>query len=615
MKIVTRHRLRSLLLALMLATPLGLPAQEPIIEESPPAVEPASESTTAPEIAVAPEATSEPAPAPQPVPVQKRKKVRAPAPEATPPAEVAAEATPPVEAEDADSPAAAGDDADGLDVDVNVDSDDVHSNGIVSVGHDSTLAAGEKAAAVVSIFGSSTSHGEVSDGVVSVMGDTTVTGPVGDAVVAVMGDVHLDSKIAGDAVAVMGNMDLGPNAEVGGQVVVIGGTLTRAPTAITHGGVQQILTGTFAGFKWLRPWFEHCLLYGRPLAFAPGLGWAWTLALGFLAFYVLLAFLFRGAMDRCVATFEAQPGKSVLASFLTQLLSPVVIVLLCVTVVGIALVPFLGIGLLIAAIFGKAVMLALLGKRVTNLFGESPFTHTAMAVLVGGVLVLGLYVIPVVGFITFKVLGILGLGVVVYTVLLVAKSERELRAAAAAAAAPAAAPPPAAVAPTAAATAGVASSSFAPASESTATAGVGSEPIPPPAAATVIADAATMPRAGFWVRMAALLIDLILVGIAVHFMNDIDNVLLILLATYGAVMWKLKGTTIGGIVLGLKVVRLDGRPLDWTTSIVRALSCFLSLAVVGLGFIWILFDDERQAWHDKIAGTVVVRLPKGVSLV
>jgi uncharacterized RDD family membrane protein YckC len=38
------------------------------------------------------------------------------------------------------------------------------------------------------------------------------------------------------------------------------------------------------------------------------------------------------------------------------------------------------------------------------------------------------------------------------------------------------------------------------------------------------------------------------------------------------------------------------------------------LAVVGLGFIWIAIDNDKQSWHDKIAGTVVVRAPKGASL-
>jgi len=75
------------------------------------------------------------------------------------------------------------------------------------------------------------------------------------------------------------------------------------------------------------------------------------------------------------------------------------------------------------------------------------------------------------------------------------------------------------------------------------------------------------------------------------------------------VMWKLRGSTVGGIVFDLRVVRVDGRPLDWETAIIRALGCFLSLAVAGLGFIWIAFDQSSQAWHDKIAGTVVVRMP------
>ncbi len=63
------------------------------------------------------------------------------------------------------------------------------------------------------------------------------------------------------------------------------------------------------------------------------------------------------------------------------------------------------------------------------------------------------------------------------------------------------------------------------------------------------------------------------------------------------------------------MVRLDDRPVDWTVAIVRALGGFLSLFVAGLGFIWVAFDPERQSWHDKIAGTTVVHVPKGTPLV
>jgi uncharacterized RDD family membrane protein YckC len=43
---------------------------------------------------------------------------------------------------------------------------------------------------------------------------------------------------------------------------------------------------------------------------------------------------------------------------------------------------------------------------------------------------------------------------------------------------------------------------------------------------------------------------------------------------------------------------------------VRALSCFLFV-----GLLWVAFDDEKQSWHDKIAGTTVVIVPKGVALI
>jgi uncharacterized RDD family membrane protein YckC len=136
--------------------------------------------------------------------------------------------------------------------------------------------------------------------------------------------------------------------------------------------------------------------------------------------------------------------------------------------------------------------------------------------------------------------------------------------------------------------------------------------IPPPVIA--MTPNVTLPRAGFWIRAAALLIDLILIGVIFGPLNA-GHLILPVLAAYGAVMWKFKGTTIGGIVCGLRVVRLDDRPLDWPTTVVRALGCFLSLAVAGLGFVWVVFDSERQSWHDKIAGTVVVRAPRGSSLV
>ena len=115
--------------------------------------------------------------------------------------------------------------------------------------------------------------------------------------------------------------------------------------------------------------------------------------------------------------------------------------------------------------------------------------------------------------------------------------------------------------------------------------------------------------------MGALFVDLLLVGILTGMLHHSHNLELVVLAIYGALMWKLRGSTVGGLVFHLQVIRVDGRPIDWETAIVRALSCFLSMVVAGLGFFWIAFDSGKQGWHDKIAGTAVVRVPRPVPLV
>jgi len=514
-----------------------------------------------------------------------------------------------------------------------------HGNDRVNIGHDSNLPHGETADSVVSIFGSSTIDGEAGD-VVSIIGDTRVTGDVSDSAVAVLGNAYIDGKVDGDAVTVFGNMELGPHAEIDGDVVAVGGTVQRDPAAVVHGDVHNVL-GSIGGVDWLRTWVRHCLLYARPLALAPGLGWAWGLAFAFLALYAGLALLFSEGVTRCVHTFETQPGRSVLAALITMLLTPVLVTLLFVTVIGIAAVPFVVFALFCAGLFGKAVMLAWLGGRVTGKQGVGSMSHPAVAVLIGGALVLVLYLVPVLGFLVYKLLGLLGLGAVVYTVILAARTHQAAKEAPSSSTGPpgSSASPGLAGAPStrreaplsgaapstrreapfsgaappidAAQTAGGAqASSAAEAPDPRGPAPAAAAPhAPPPPPIT-----AALPHAGFWIRMGALLLDALLVGFLMGVLH-VYHLELPVLAAYGAMMWKLRGSTIGGIVFDLRVVRLDGREIGWETAIVRALACFLSLAVAGLGFFWIAFDDHKQAWHDKIAGTVVVRVAKGAPLV
>lgn len=477
------------------------------------------------------------------------------------------------------------------------------NNDRVAVFNNASLAANEFANSVVAVCGNATSEGEVGNAVVAVCGNASATGPVRDAVVAVLGNVYVDAPVS-QVVAVLGNVDLGPNADVKNDVVCIGGVVHRDPKAIVHGDVPNVGLGPVGvpRLEWLHSYIQNCVIKFRPLAIAPHLGFAWALALGFLGLYVLLALLFRGGVERCVQVLETRPGGTLVAALIAMVLMPVLFALSVVTIAGIVVLPC-------AFLFGKTVMLAWLGRRITRHLSQGALNHVAFATLVGGIIVLGLYLVPLLGFVVQNLLGIVGLGVVVYSLLLAARRDKPV-------------PAPAAAAPMAAAPVYAGAATIPPMASATPAAAT----VAPESAAAAVPPivAAALPRAGFWIRTGALFIDVILGAIIFGIAGDMmprflhvhgPSPFMLTLAIYGAILWKLKGSTIGGIVCGLRVVRLDNRPIDWATAIVRALSCFLSLMVAGLGFIWVAIDDEKQSWHDKIAGTTVVHARGSVTLV
>jgi uncharacterized RDD family membrane protein YckC len=118
-------------------------------------------------------------------------------------------------------------------------------------------------------------------------------------------------------------------------------------------------------------------------------------------------------------------------------------------------------------------------------------------------------------------------------------------------------------------------------------------------------------RVGFWKRTLAAILDLLLLSVPMVLTQGFAPLLLI---AYFVGMWTWKGTSIGKICLGLKIVRIDGTPIDFAVALVRSLASCFSFAVFLLGFFWAGWDKEKQSWHDKIAGTIVVQVPKGVSL-
>ncbi len=425
----------------------------------------------------------------------------------------------------------------------------------------------------VAILGSVTANTKI-DEAVSIVGSTTINGGAREAV-AVIGNVSVNSHVTGQVVAVGGGVELGPDAKVDGGVVALGGGIKRDDAAVIGGKIVELkIFKNLGGFN---AWITSALAKGRLLAFAPGSGWAWGVAALFLALYLFVSLVFPKQIVKCAETLELHPGYVMLAALLTAIIKPVLGIVFSVTVIGAVIFPL---AVIVLAVFAKTAFFAWIGRRATLPMG---MTHPLPAVLLGGVLVALLYAVPFAGLLLWWIFKFIGTGMVVYAIIVALRRRREERAALAAKRA-AASPPPV-------------------------------ENISPETAASTMPLALVqLARAGFWVRFGSLLIDFVMIWIIAGICR-LGALTVPLFAAYCIVMWALRGTTIGGIVCGLRIVRLDGRPVDWSTSIVRALGGFLSILPAGLGFIWVAFDDERQSWHDKIAGTVVVRAPKGQSLI
>lgn len=79
---------------------------------------------------------------------------------------------------------------------------------------------------------------------------------------------------------------------------------------------------------------------------------------------------------------------------------------------------------------------------------------------------------------------------------------------------------------------------------------------------------------------------------------------------YYTFFWTLVGFTPGKAFLGLKVVRKNGEKVSFGRSLLRFFAYWISMLPLFLGFFWVLWDSNRQGWHDKIADTQVLYIPK-----
>ena len=84
--------------------------------------------------------------------------------------------------------------------------------------------------------------------------------------------------------------------------------------------------------------------------------------------------------------------------------------------------------------------------------------------------------------------------------------------------------------------------------------------------------------------------------------------LLAITAAYFVISWARAGQTIGMRAWKLKLLREDGSKIGVLPALARFSLALLSLAIVGIGFWWALFDAQNRTLHDRICKAVMVRL-------
>ena len=100
-----------------------------------------------------------------------------------------------------------------------------------------------------------------------------------------------------------------------------------------------------------------------------------------------------------------------------------------------------------------------------------------------------------------------------------------------------------------------------------------------------------------------------------QFQSDALPVNLVVSAVYNVVLMKLfNGQTLGKMVFGMRVVKKNGRRISVLDALLRNVLGYMVSQIFLLGYIWAFADAEKQAWHDKLAGTLVVEERRTVTL-
>ncbi len=531
---------------------------------------------------------------------------------------------------------------------------------------------------VVRVGGSVTiGPGETCKDLVVVLGSVTMNGTAQNDVVVILGNLTINGEAHGDVVNILGSTKVGPKANIRGDLVTVLGSQSVNSSAHIDGQRVDVSPGAIMpNMDSVGEFFHQGIGRARPLA--PGLGWMWVFAGISLLLYLLLALVFPKPVATCAKVLETRPVASMVTGLLAFVLVGPLILLLVLSLVGILVIPFIGCGMVALLFFGKAAIYQFTGLQIGRQAKVDEIQHPLIALAIGFVVFCLLYMVPILGFLVWGILIPLSFGCALLALFGGLKREHaevkptpippvpmppEYPMPSVYDAQGQSVPPPATptlnaiidpgmppVTSTTPLTSAPPVATEMPKSMSdpgmppltstlpptTATPPLASTPpfsstpplspnpgpsfTPPPFATPAAVpdvshlEMAALPRATLLQRAGAIALDIVLVATLLTYLHIHFGWLLIWLG-YHVAMWTWKGTTVGGVIMGLKVVRQNGRPIDAPVAAVRCLGSVLSTIALGLGFFRIAWKEDRLSWHDQIAGTMVVHVPKGIPLI
>jgi uncharacterized RDD family membrane protein YckC len=132
--------------------------------------------------------------------------------------------------------------------------------------------------------------------------------------------------------------------------------------------------------------------------------------------------------------------------------------------------------------------------------------------------------------------------------------------------------------------------------------------------------------AGFWIRVVAAVIDFVVFSLVnlslgvlavrvlrteldgpVGVRGAVSAATMLFMALYTILLHALEGQTIGKLLVGVRVVGLDGEPPPVGASVLRFFAYAVSMLPFGLGFVVAALRADKRALHDLLAGTRVER--------